>query len=413
MTNPPGAVAVDPREARWARLWSEPSAVLLGASAEGERLSAQLRLVLAVLVSGVAAFPLVTGTFAAEDFGWSIFAFAALGLAILMYLVVARGFYRTWLGFVTSTLDVSIVTAGLVAFLLANQPHLAVNSKVVYEAYFLALAATCLRYDPRICVWAGTLAVVEYAGMVGYATHHWDLAVQAPGQLAYGPFSWHSQVARLAVLAGFTTLATIIVMRVRDLQELSTSDFLTGLHNRGYHDQRLREEVVRARRHKHQLAIAMVDVDRFKNFNDTYGHSAGDLALQAIARVIKDNLRITDVVSRYGGEELVVVMPETGADAAVRKMEQIREIVAEMTLELPRRTLRGVLTFSAGVSAAPDDGTDVEPLIARADARLFAAKQAGRNRVLGPHDHSGLRTSQEMRAMTLDVETGFGNPVSH
>ena len=413
MTNTPGVAAAEPRPTRWAWLLAEPSAVLLGASAEGERLSSKLRLALALFVAGIALIPVLTRTPSAEELGWSVFALVGLALAVLLFWVAAKGHYRPWFGFVTSTLDVTIVTSGLVAFLVAGQPHLAVNSKVVYEAYFLALAATCLRYDPRICIWAGTLAVAEYGSMVWYAAHHWDLNAQAPGQLSYGPFSWHTQLARLGILAGFTLLATTIVKRVRDLQELSTSDFLTGLHNRGYHDTRFREEVVRARRHKHPLAVAMVDVDRFKNFNDTYGHSAGDLALQAIARTLKENLRITDVVSRYGGEELVVVMPETGADAAVRKMEQIREIVAEMTLELPRRTLRGVLTFSAGVAAAPDDGNDVDPLTARADARLFAAKQAGRNRVLGPHDHSGLRSSQEMRAMDLDVATGFGNPVGH
>ena len=152
------------------------------------------------------------------------------------------------------------------------------------------------------------------------------------------------------------------------------------------------------------MSIAMIDVDRFKNFNDTYGHSAGDMALQAIARTLKDNLRVTDVVARYGGEELVVILPETGPDAAVRKLEQIREAVAEMTLELPRRTLRGVLTFSAGVASFPDDGEEVDALIARADARLFAAKQGGRNKVMGPSDHSGLRSSQELRAVELPPE---------
>ncbi|HET7042847.1 MAG TPA: diguanylate cyclase [Gemmatimonadales bacterium] len=386
--------------------------MLLDASADGERLSGRLRIIVALFVVAMAVAPVLTRAASAEERGWAVLASVGLAAALGIFYAVSRGFYRPWFGLLTSALDVSIVTLGLVSFLVARQPHLAVNSKVVYEAYFLALAATCLRYDPRICIWAGALAVLEYAGVVTYAVLHWDLTVDAPGQLAYGPFSWHSQVARLGILAAFTLLMTIIVKRARELHKLSTSDFLTGLHNRAYHDQRLREEVVRARRHKHPLAVAMVDVDRFKNFNDTYGHSAGDLALQAIARALKDNLRLTDVVSRYGGEELVVLMPETGADAAVRKMEQIREVVAEMTLELPRRTLRGVLTFSAGIAAAPDDGIDVDPLISRADARLFAAKQAGRNRVLGPHDHSGLRTSQEMRAMDLDVATGFGKPVA-
>jgi two-component system cell cycle response regulator len=410
MTLPPGALAEEPRRSRWAWLWSEPNVVLLDASTAGERLSGRIRIVVALLIAIVAGLDLASGS-DQEGLGWAVFAFVGLGLAIFIYVVVSRGFYRPWLGLVTSTLDVSVVSLGLDAFLAIDQPHLAVNSKVVYEAYFLALAATCLRYDPRICLWAGALAVLQYGGIVAYAAANYELGVNNQGTLGFTPFSWHAQVARLSILAGFTFLATIIVKRARELHRLSSSDFLTGLHNRGYFDQRFREEVIRARRHKHPLSVAMVDVDRFKNFNDTYGHSAGDLALQAIAKMIKENLRLTDVVARYGGEELVVVMPETAADAAVRKMEQIREIVAEMTLELPRRTLRGVLTFSTGIAAYPEDGDEVDPLVAKADARLFAAKQAGRNRVVGPHDHSGLRSSQEMRAMDLDTATGFGNQV--
>jgi two-component system cell cycle response regulator len=402
MVTPSGAERSDGRLTRWARLWAQPDVVLLDASADGERLSARIRFTVALLVAALAAVDWVSRATRGEAYGWTVIAFLGLGVALGLMIVVHRGFYRPWLGFATSALDVSIVSAGLVAFLYAGEPQLAVNSRVVYEAYFLALAATCLRYDPRICVWAGSLAVLQYAGVICYASMHWDLTDPDLGSFAYGPFSWHSQFARLVILAGFTGLATIIVIRARQLHRLSTSDFLTGLHNRGYFDERMREEVVRARRHKHPMSVAMIDVDKFKNFNDSYGHSAGDLALQAIARTLKDNLRVTDVVARYGGEELVVILPETGADGAVRKLEQIREAVAEMTLELPRRTLRGVLTFSAGIASIPDDAEEVDALIAKADARLFAAKQAGRNRVMGPHDHSGLRASQEMKAIDID-----------
>jgi len=402
MGTPSGAERADDRFTRWARLWAQPDVVLLDASADGERLSARIRFTVALLVAGVAAVDLANRGTSGEAYGWNVVAFLGLAGALALMVMVHRGFYRWWLGFATSALDVTIVSAGLVAFLYAGEPQLAVNSRVVYEAYFLALAATCLRYDPKICVWAGTLAVLVYVGVLSYASMHWDLTDPDLGSFSYGPFSWHSQLARVVVLAAFTWLATIIVIRARQLHRMSTSDFLTGLHNRGYFDERIREEVVRTRRHKRTMAVGMIDVDKFKNFNDSYGHSAGDMALQAIARTLKDNLRLTDVVARYGGEELVVIMPETGSDAAVRKLEQIREAVAEMTLELPRRTLRGVLTFSAGVASLPDDGEDVDALIARADARLFAAKQAGRNRVVGPHDHSGLRASQEMRAIDID-----------
>lgn len=400
MTAPSGAERAEPRPSRWAWLWAEPDVVLLDASAEGERLSGRIRMLVAFLVVAIWLVDLLSKNHGGESFGWGVFALVGLAGSVALYALISRGFYRAWLGTLTSGLDVSVVSLGLLAFLIAGQPQLAVNSKVVYEAYFLALAATCLRYDPRICLWAGSLAVLQYGGIVVYAATHWDMDKMGTGQFAYGPFSWHSQLARVGILAGFTALAAVIVHRARELHRLSTSDFLTGLHNRGYFDERVREEVVRARRHRHALSVAMVDVDKFKLFNDTYGHSAGDLALQQIARTLKENLRVTDVVARYGGEEIVVIMPETASDNALRKMEQIREIVAESTLELPRRTLRGVLTFSAGVASLPDDGEDVDTLVARADARLFAAKQGGRNKVVGPHDHSGLRASQELKAIT-------------
>jgi len=408
MTNLAGAPGADTLPSRLAWLWAEPDVVLLDASAEGERLSGRIRILVAILVAAIAMFDLLTRKTPGESLGWAVFAVVGLAGALGLYGLIAKGFYRPWLGIVTSSLDVSVVSLGLVAFLVAGQPELAVNSKVVYDAYFLALAATCLRYEPRICVWSGTLALLEYLGVVSYAANHWDLNTPQAGMLAYGPFSWHSQIARALILIGFSLLTAVIVYRAQQLHKLSTSDFLTGLHNRGYFNERVREEVIRARRHHHPLAIGMVDVDRFKHFNDTYGHSAGDIALQAISRTLKENLRLTDVIARYGGEEIVIIMPETGADGAVRKLEQIREIVAELTLELPRRTLRGVLTFSAGIASLPDDGEEVDALIARADARLFAAKQAGRNRVVGPHDHSGLRASQELKVVTKGMERPDG-----
>src|SRR6478736_6833193 len=245
MVTPSGAERTDDRLTRWARLWAQPDVVLLDASADGERLSARIRFTVALLVAGVAAVDLANRGTSGESYGWNVVAFLGLAGALGLMVMVDRGFYRWWLGFATSALDVSIVTAGLVAFLYAGEPQLAVNSRVVYEAYFLALAATCLRYDPKICVWAGTLAVLEYVGVLSYASMRWDLADPDLGSFSYGPFSWHAQLARMVILAAFTGLATIIVIRARQLHRLSTSDFLTGLHNRGYFDERIREEVVR------------------------------------------------------------------------------------------------------------------------------------------------------------------------
>ena len=169
--------------------------------------------------------------------------------------------------------------------------------------------------------------------------------------------------------------------RTQELLRLSTRDHLTGLYNRGYLRERVAIEVNRARRTGQPLAIAMIDVDRFKFFNDTHGHAAGDQVLNAIAAVLRSAFRTTDVVSRYGGEEFVVAMPDTDVAAAAHTLERVRQSI-EST---PTHTSGGrsvSVTISAGVAGFPNDGTKEEDLLAVADARLFAAKADGRNRIV-------------------------------
>ncbi|MGH7590882.1 MAG: diguanylate cyclase, partial [Gemmatimonadales bacterium] len=248
---------------------------------------------------------------------------------------------------------------------------------------------------------AGGLAIAEYLLVVWWTGAHYDLHGPLVSASAYGTYSWDSLASRVILLFIATLLGIANVGRARRLHELSTSDSLTGLHNRGYFDERFREEVVRAKRHHRVLSVAMLDVDRFKVFNDSWGHSAGDIALKEVAVAIRKALRHTDVVARYGGEEIVLILPETPAESAVRKLEHIRRLVADMPVPLARRTLPpGAVTVSAGVASAPDDGDDVDQLLGRADTRLFAAKQMGRDRVVGPDQHSGVRpSSAEFRAI--------------
>ena len=108
-----------------------------------------------------------------------------------------------------------------------------------------------------------------------------------------------------------------------------------GLFNRGYFDEHIVAEISRAERYNRPLALAMIDIDHFKQFNDTHGHAAGDAALQLIASTIRRSFRLSDVVARYGGEEFVVILPETTMDVAVDKMESIRRIVSGTEIKLP------------------------------------------------------------------------------
>lgn len=393
------------RKSPLAGLWEPNAGVLLDVSAGGEVLTARIRLALIALLVTIPVIDLIDGEPVAEALvGFVIAGVAALIGAALLWLV-SREVKRWWIPFATSAIDVSIVSGALLYFALSGQPAVAVNSKILFEVYFLAIAMTCLRYDKRVTALAGGLAMAEYWLVIWWTAAHFDVHGPLVTHAAYGTFSWSTEVSREILLFIATMLGVANVGRARRLHELSTSDSLTGLHNRGYFDERFREEVIRAKRHHRVLSVAMLDVDRFKVFNDTWGHSAGDIALKEVAIAIRKALRQTDVVARYGGEEIVLILPETPPESAVRKLEHIRRLVADMPVPLARRTLPpGAITVSAGVASAPDDGDDVDQLLGRADTRLFAAKQMGRDRVVGPDQHSGVRpSSAEFRAI---VDTG-------
>lgn len=364
------------------RLFRTPDPLLLDAGAEGEVLVARIRLFLCAVLVLIPIFALRgnTGIETLVGLGTTL---AALLLSIAVYLLVKRDFYRPWLGMLTSLLDVSLVSGALATFLLLDQPHTAVNSRVVFEAYFLAIGATSLRYDIRICLAAGALAMGQYALIVSYAASQWDLNSARFAPFRYGTFDWGSQISRLILLAMATFLSLVVVLRAQRLRRLSTSDRLTGLMNRGYFDERMISEISRARRYGHPMSIAMIDVDHFKRFNDTMGHAAGDVALRILAGTIRASLRHSDILARYGGEEFVVILPMTPLAVAVEKLETMRLAVANLTVDVPKRGVQARLTISAGVACLPEDGIEDEDLLDVADRRLFQAKQAGRNKVIG------------------------------
>jgi diguanylate cyclase (GGDEF)-like protein len=277
---------------------------------------------------------------------------------------------------------VTLVSATLATFLVFSEPHTAVNSKVVFEGYFLAIGATCLRYDRRACVVAGLLAVVEYFTIAWIADTFWQLNetdLYAP--FLYGAFNWSTQVSRLILLMTASLLAFAVVTRTQELVRLSTRDPLTALFNRGYFHERATSEVARAQRNGLPLTVAMVDVDHFKSFNDAHGHAAGDLVLQAIAAALLRSFRKTDIVSRYGGEEFVILMPETDLGAATRKLEEVRRSIESALIQTSGGKTVNV-TISGGLAGFPNDGVSEERLLAVADARLFQAKGEGRNRIV-------------------------------
>ncbi|MDF2446531.1 MAG: hypothetical protein K0S46_1767 [Moraxellaceae bacterium] len=165
----------------------------------------------------------------------------------------------------------------------------------------------------------------------------------------------------------------------RQLAELSTTDALTGLRNRRHLDERLREEFTRCHRHRHSLAVLLLDIDHFKRFNDTHGHAVGDDCLRQVAIALRDCLRdTTDHFARYGGEEFCVLLPETDAEGARIVAERVRQAVATLPFEVNGR--RVPVTVSVGVAAQVPERIDGEAaLVAAADAALYLSKGEGRN----------------------------------
>lgn len=166
----------------------------------------------------------------------------------------------------------------------------------------------------------------------------------------------------------------------RRLDRASTVDGLTGLRNRRWLEQHLARLVERELRDGRPLSIAMIDLDRFKRFNDEHGHAAGDEALVRVAEAIGDQIRPLDFAARYGGEELVLIFPDTPAAGALAATERVRRVVGSLAIALPRGGTASV-SLSAGVAeAGPGEGA--LDLLARADEALYRAKGEGRDRVV-------------------------------
>ncbi len=174
-----------------------------------------------------------------------------------------------------------------------------------------------------------------------------------------------------------------VVRQRRLLERLAHMDGLTELANRRRFDEAYETEWQRATRHVHTMSVALMDIDCFKQYNDHYGHPAGDRALRAVARVAQNAMRRPcDMAARYGGEELVVLMPETDAAQAMFVAEGIREAVAQLLIPHEGSIASPVLTVSiGGATLALGERESAAELFEAADAALYRAKEAGRNRV--------------------------------
>ena len=165
------------------------------------------------------------------------------------------------------------------------------------------------------------------------------------------------------------------------LYKRATTDDLTGLYTRQYIDERLAQEIERAKRYQRPFSILMVDLDHFKQVNDTYGHSTGDLVLQIVSDILIQDLRDTDIAGRLGGEEFIIILGETQQDGAVNFAERIREEIESKHIEKDNKVIK--VTASIGLACYKKSYKDqFERLIEDADKALYKAKNSGRNRVV-------------------------------
>ncbi len=181
------------------------------------------------------------------------------------------------------------------------------------------------------------------------------------------------------------TLAFIVkyLIKSRDFEaqyKLATTDGLTELYNHRYFQEQMKMQIEQSKRYENNFSLIIIDIDFFKKFNDSFGHQSGDAVLRQVAFTLKKNVRATDIVCRYGGEEMSIILPNTGKDEAKSTAEKICKRVAEKPFKLANGKESNV-TISLGVATYPYDGENSETIIEAADKRLYKAKNNGRNQV--------------------------------
>lgn len=221
------------------------------------------------------------------------------------------------------------------------------------------------------------------------------------GYSAYIPAFWgtHEQFADLVVPAVFFLGACFVlvvnllsletarnVKRLRAFEQESITDPLTGIYNRRYLERRLVDEIARSSRYGMPLSVLLVDIDHFKRVNDIYGHQVGDLVLEGMAQLIATTLRTTDIVARYGGEEILIIAPSTPVKTAANLAERLRKVVEDASFEVPVELNRDIsalgVTVSIGVACFSQHTKDMQDLIQDVDKAMYRAKKEGRNRVV-------------------------------
>jgi diguanylate cyclase (GGDEF)-like protein len=195
------------------------------------------------------------------------------------------------------------------------------------------------------------------------------------------------QIQHGLLLANLTGLVLQNARLREALREQSIRDPLTGLFNRRYMEESLQQEISRVIRQLHPVSIIMLDIDHFKNFNDTFGHASGDMLLREFGKLLQSHVRAEDIACRYGGEEFILIMPHVTLEVALERAERLRQAAFEIHIHDGGQVYRNV-TISLGAAVFPQHGKTIETVLKAADDALYRAKRAGRNRVMAAENEA-------------------------
>lgn len=296
----------------------------------------------------------------------------------LAYILNCIGYYMTAAGFLVACtalapwasllLDPSILHGDFV-------PLTYISFSILISSILLPTFITIL------------LAVLQFTGLVLVLL--FSSAAQSLNWFSFLAFIFLTSV--LSILANSIIQGSIkqiadqahqLILNQERLQELSIRDHLTGLFNRRYLEEMLEREIVRATRAQRPVSIIILDVDNFKQINDTLGHAAGDIVLRELGKFISSQVRQSDIACRYGGDEFVLILPDTSRDTTKERAEKLRKEVKNIFREYKDPPVPVPISISLGVAVFPDDGSTDETVLQSADAALLQAKHTGSNRVI-------------------------------
>ncbi|MFV2063576.1 MAG: diguanylate cyclase, partial [Chloroflexota bacterium] len=260
-----------------------------------------------------------------------------------------------------------------------------------FVGFFLVVAGTALSTEGLAPLLVAVVAAATMA-VVGVVAS-FDAALEPQG-LAWIGFN----AVALILLADVATAAARAQRKARDeALRASRFDALTGLYNRSFFFTTMEQEIRRSDRMGRGFTMLMLDLDDLKPVNDTFGHQWGDRLLKAIADVVRQTVRFTDSAARYGGDEFVVLLPETDVAGGFVVGEKLRRDIAALTLHAGERNVRS--SVSVGLVSYPDDGTTIEQLVAAADVAMYESKRRGKNRIVG------YQTRTERVATAIDIDS--------